>query len=104
MKLNKSTVIRILLAILFLICLADMPYGYYQLVRFLGLFGFAVLAYHSKENNHSTAMITYICLAVLFQPIIKIPLGRQMWNLVDLIVGLGLLISLFINSRTSNEK
>jgi len=41
-------------------------------------------------------MIVYICLAILFQPIFKIPLGRLLWNIVDVIVGLGLIVSIFL--------
>jgi hypothetical protein len=37
--------IKIVLALLFFLCLADMPYGFYQLVRFSGLIGFSILAY-----------------------------------------------------------
>ena len=33
--------IKTVLAILFFICLTNMPYGYYQLVRFVALVGFA---------------------------------------------------------------
>lgn len=42
---NKS--IKITLSILLFLCLADMPYGYYELVRFLALVGFGLLAYQS---------------------------------------------------------
>lgn len=37
--------IKVILAFLFFLCLADMPYGYYQFVRFAGLVGFTILAY-----------------------------------------------------------
>ena len=43
--------------------------------------------------------ILYVGLAILFQPIIKVPLGRMMWNIVDVIVGVGLIASLFIQKR-----
>jgi hypothetical protein len=32
-------------------CLADMPYGYFQLVRFIALFGFSVLAYFAYKQQ-----------------------------------------------------
>ena len=88
--------IKILLAILFFLCLLDMPYGFYELVRFLALVGFSILAYYSSKQEDKTAIIIYIALAILFQPIFKIALGRMLWNVVDVVVGLGLLISLFI--------
>jgi len=98
-----SNTIKIILAILFFLCLADMPYGYYQFVRFAGLIGFAILAYQANEQGRQTEMIIYGGLALLFQPFFKIALGRQMWNIVDVIVGIGLLISIFMKPRESQS-
>ena len=83
--------IKIILAILFFLCLADMPYGFYQFVRFAGLVGFAILAYQANEQSRQTEMIIYGGLALLFQPFFKITLGRTLWNIVDVFVRLGLL-------------
>lgn len=94
-------IIKIVLAVLFFICLADMPYGYYQLVRFAGLIGFAILAYQANEKGKQTEMIICCGLALLFQPFFKIALGRELWNIVDVIVGIGLLISIFLKPKTN---
>lgn len=94
-------VTKVTLSLLFFICLADMPYGFYQFVRFAGLIGFAILAYQANEQGRQTEMIIYGGLALLFQPFFKIALGRQMWNIVDVIVGIGLLISIFMKPRES---
>jgi len=72
-----------------------MPYGFYQFVRFAGLIGFIILAYKARQENKQTEMIIYIGLALLFQPFFKIVLGRTLWNFVDAIVGIGLLVSVF---------
>lgn len=98
---NPTNSTKVILSILFFLCLADMPYGYYQFVRFAGLLGFALLAYKANEHSRQTEMIIYGGLALLFQPFFKIALGRQMWNIVDIVVGVGLLISIFMNSRKS---
>ncbi len=90
---------KIFLAILFFICLADLPYSYYQLVRFAALIGFAFLAYQSFEKNDKTFAFIYAALAILFQPLIKIALGRQLWNIVDVIVGIALIASLFFDKK-----
>lgn len=84
--------IKIILSIALLICLLNLPYGYFQFVRFSAMIGFAYLAYSASKKNE---MLIYIGLAILFQPFFKIAMGRTIWNIVDLIVGLGLLISLF---------
>ena len=54
-----------------------MPYGFYQFVRFVGLIGFAILAYQANEQGRQTEMIIYGGLALLFQPFFKIALGRE---------------------------
>ncbi|OSZ81149.1 hypothetical protein CAP36_07915 [Chitinophagaceae bacterium IBVUCB2] len=97
-------VIKIFLAVLLLICLAKMPYGFYQIVRFLAMAGFALLAYESWKNENKMEAIIFISLAVLFQPLMKISLGREIWNIVDVIVASGLLISLLANKNFRNEK
>lgn len=94
-------VIKIALAVLLLGCLLDMPYGYYQLVRFVALIGFAVLAYEANKKEQQTEMIIYGALALLFQPFIKIALGREIWNILDVIVAVGLMISLKIKNKNS---
>ena len=73
-----------------------MPYGYYQVARFAGLIGFGILAYHANSNSKQTEVIIYIILVVLFKPFIKISIGRELWNIVDVIVAVALLISLFL--------
>ena len=87
--------IKIILAVLFFLCLLKMPYGFYQFVRFAALVGFAILAYMANQNHKQTEMIVYIVLALLFQPFVKIALGRQIWNILDVIIGIALLVSIF---------
>lgn len=74
-----------------------MPYGFYQLIRFIALIGFAILAYKAHQKNKKTEMIIYGALALLFQPIFKITLGRTLWNIIDVVVAIGLLGSLSMN-------
>ncbi len=97
----NTNIIKIILAILFFLCLADMPYGYFQFVRFSGLIGFSILAYQENQQGRQTEMIIYSGLALLFQPFFKIALGREIWNIVDVVVGVGLLISIFIKLKKS---
>lgn len=96
-----NNAIKIVLAILFFLCLADMPYGFYQFVRFVGLIGFAILAYQANQQGRQTEMIIYVGLALLFQPFFKIALGRQIWNIVDVVVGIGLIVSIFMKQKES---
>ena len=74
-----------------------MPYGFYQFVRFIALVGFGILAYLTRENNDKVEMLIYVVLALLFQPFFKVALGREIWIVVDVIVGISLIISLRMN-------
>jgi hypothetical protein len=74
-----------------------MPYGYYQLVRFLALFGFGFLSYKANTKGNIEEMVFYAALALLFQPFFKVTLGRFIWNIIDVIVGFWLIVSLIKN-------
>lgn len=86
-----------------LLCLADMPYGYYELVRFIAmiLFGYMAVLYYRKESMPLT--VTFAGLALLFQPFVKIALGRTIWNIVDVVVALFLIV-LYIKTRDKNHE
>ena len=95
-------VIKIVLSVLFLICLLKMPYGFYELVRIVSLIGFSLLAYHSYNQKNNNLTIIYIGLAILFQPIFKIALGRTLWNITDIIVAIFLILTI-VNPNIENK-
>lgn len=103
MNLNLNSLIKTVLAILFFLCLVNMPYGFYQFVRFAGLVGFVILAYQANEQGKQIEMIIYGALAILFQPFFKIALGREIWNIVDVIVGIGLILSIWISPKKAQR-
>jgi hypothetical protein len=86
-------IIKIVLAILLFLCLLHFPYGYYVFVRLAAMIGFGVLAYFAYAKNQNNMAIVFVLLAILFQPFEKIALGRTLWNIVDVIIGIVLLIS-----------
>ena len=90
---------KIILSILLLLCLLKMPYGYYQLVRFISMAAFGYLAFVAYNGKKTSEFVIYLALAILFQPFIKIALGRFIWNVVDVIVAIGLVGSLFSRSN-----
>ena len=94
---------KVVLAGLFFLCLLDMPYGFYQFVRFVGLIGFVILAYQSNEQGKQVEMIIYGALAILFQPFFKITLGREIWNIIDVIIGIGLILSIWISPKKAQR-
>lgn len=89
---------NILLAIALLICLMPMPYGYYILIRYISAIVFGVMAYDYYCQKQKKMYVVTLSLALLFQPLIKLPLGRDIWNLVDIVVA-AFLIYLFLRKN-----
>lgn len=92
----------LLLAALLMLCLAPMPYGYYQLVRFVAMILFIVFTYNYWQKGQNPIAVVFGSLALLFQPFFKIALGRAMWNVVDVIVAIGM-IALWLMERRNKE-
>lgn len=65
--------------------------------------GFDILPLKANEKGRQIEFFTYGGLAILFQPFLKIALGKQMCNLVDLVVGVGLIISIRVNPRKTQS-
>ena len=86
-------ILKIGLALMSLVCLLDMPYGYYQLYRFIAMGAFFYLAYAEQEKKEW--MVVWIVSGLLVQPFFKVALGRDIWNIVDSIWALLLIISIF---------
>ena len=82
----------LVLSALLLLCLLPMPYGYYMLVRFVSMVAFGVMSYQYIQKKQIAWAITFGALALLFQPFIKVALGRTMWNIVDVIVAVLLIV------------
>ena len=95
---EKENIIKIILSILLLVCLLDMPYGYYHLIRFLGMIGFAIFAYNNYKRNQ-TWFVIWLASAVLINPIFKISLGREIWNVLDVIWAILIITSIFIYKK-----
>ena len=91
------------LAVMLLICLAPMPYGYYTLVRFLATVVFGIYAYRCYMVKKEAMTWVFVTLALLFQPFAKVALGRGIWNIIDVIVAIGL-IAFFFWERNEEKK
>ncbi|MBX2889798.1 MAG: hypothetical protein KF734_02610 [Saprospiraceae bacterium] len=101
---STDKIIKIVLAILFIGCLTDMPYGYFQLVRFFGMIGFGILAYNANVKKDNIFFVIWLASAILINPIVKISLGRTLWNVIDVIWAIMLLGSLFMENKKQPDR
>ncbi|MFS4455822.1 DUF6804 family protein [Maribacter sp. 2304DJ31-5] len=103
-SMNKMLLLlKTILIVLFVGCLFDWNYSYYQLVRFIGMVGFGILAYNNYQQN-KTWFLIWLSSAVLINPILKIALGRELWNVIDIIWAVLLMISIFSNKQKTELK
>lgn len=84
--------LKLILSLLFLLCLAPMPYGFYSLIRFVAMIAFAIYAYVYYEKKSNELAIAFLSLAILFQPLLPIYLGRILWNIIDVGVAIFLIV------------
>lgn len=80
------------LALALLICLLPLPYGYYTLVRFAAMIVFGCMAFNFYREGKLPLCVLAASLVLLFQPIFKVALGRAMWNAVDVLVAVALIV------------
>ena len=83
-------------AIMLLLALADWPYGYYILLRFVVCGSAAFVAYLGYLINKQWIIWTFGIIAVLFNPLILIHLNRELWAFIDVIVAVIFVVSIFI--------
>ena len=75
-----------MISLLLILCLFNMPYGYYELVRYLSLAFFAYAAYKEFKSERAELGIVFIILALMFQPFLKLAFGRVIWIIIDIVV------------------
>ena len=89
--------LKTLLIVMTLICLLDMPYGYYQLYRVIAMGIFFYLAY--VEQNKKEWMFIWLFSGLLVQPFLKVALGRNIWNIIDIIWAVILFVSIIRRNK-----
>ena len=87
------------LAIALLLCIFPMPYDYYTLVRFASMIIFACFAIAFYNEKKTLFMVIAISLAILFQPLAKITLSKEMWNIIDVITAVALIAYWWKNAK-----
>lgn len=94
MKNNTTTAIKVILILTLIVCLFKWSYGVYMLCRTIIAIGFGVLAYNANKEQRDNVIPYYVILVVIFQPLIKIPFGRALWQVIDVVVIIGLIYSM----------
>lgn len=89
--------LKIILLVLFFVCLLNMPYDYYKLLRIFGTLSFLILAYLEWKDDKKILSIIWFYSALLLNPIFQVHLGRFLWNVIDVFWALILAITSFFD-------
>jgi len=87
-------------AFLFVAMVPDLPYGYYQILRWVVCACACFGAFVGMEKERHGWMGTFAVIAVLFNPILPIHLSRELWQPIDVIAGIVFLCSLGLFRKT----
>lgn len=90
-KLDSTQKIQLAGAAILLLCVFPFPYGFFTIVRVVTTIISLYLAYTYFTQDKKELAITFTIVAVLFQPFIKLALGREVWLVVDIVVAILLL-------------
>lgn len=93
---KKNIITLIPIIFLFLALFGGWPYGFFTLLRFVVFASSGYIAWMAYEAKKEKWAWIFGFLAVLFNPFIIIHFDRDVWSIIDLIVGIFLITSIFI--------
>ena len=64
-----------------------LPYGYYTVLRIVAMGAFLWAFFASFNRNASLLPWIFLLFAVLFNPVMKVPLSQEHWMIVDIAAG-----------------
>jgi len=87
---------RVIAAIMLIIAVANLPYGYYRLLRLVVCSVSAFGVYLTYKRGKTIWVILLGIMALLFNPIFPIYFSKDIWIVIDLLGGILFIISLLI--------
>jgi len=78
----------------------DNPYGYYILLRWICCGIFAYLAVQAQKEEKENWVWTFGIIAVIYNPIFRIHLNRDLWSIINIItIGIAVASFFVLNKR-----
>lgn len=94
-------ILRIVSAILLLWALSTHPYGYYTILRFVVTGVAAYSAYISVNQKKKIWTWSFGIITILFNPFVPIHLDKDTWAVIDVLVAIFFIVSLFFVKDTT---
>lgn len=97
------TVVQMIAATLLIVALADHPYDYYTILRFV----VCPVAAYGAMRAHRFSQVkwswTFGIVAVLFNPIFVVHLQRSTWRCIDAAVAVLFVVAIFVVRSSSKS-
>ena len=68
--------------------IAEWPYGYYILLRWITCITSILVSFQAFEKNIDWAKVVFIVIAILFNPLAPIYLSRSIWIPLDIVTAI----------------
>lgn len=102
---NKNILTLVATGFLFVALSSGLPYGYFTLMRFVVCAVGIYLAYKAYEENKESLWVwAFGFTAVLFNPIFPIYLKRAQWEVIDLVVAVFFVASIFLVNLSEQKE
>lgn len=95
----KENWFKILGIVILLLALGSLPYGYYQFLRWAITIIGAYSAYLAYEQKNVTLTWIFGLMAILFNPIIPFTFEKNVWQTIDVITAIIIIINLIKNKK-----
>ena len=103
---NFSSKVYIGLGILLLVAAWPLPYGFYVFTKIIVCGFTGLLAYRNfnASNKKSIWPWCFLLIAVLFNPLISIAMQKEVWMIVDILLGSLFLLLAYKTRNTYTKK
>ena len=108
---KNTHISKLVLSIILLICTLKLPFYWYVILKIPITYIFINFALYDEnrkvlveEEKTSFWFYLWVCLAILYNPIYQIPLGKTVWIVVDVITVLVLFYSMTIQKSKNGRK
>ena len=87
-------------AVMALVAIADLPYGYYTLMRLVVCATAVFVLVVAARGGQMWAVWVYSIIALLFNPVVPVHLTKGLWQPLDFIAGAVLIIAaIFVHRK-----
>jgi hypothetical protein len=94
---------KLAVIILLIASAGKLPYGYYQLLRWVTTAAGAYAAFQSHQSNKKVWTWIFGIIAVLFNPIVPFYFSKSTWQPIDQITAVIFFVSLFSKNSESHK-